>query len=109
VNAGGKYAASAFLPSYATKRRYLRVERSFFEATADRKGMIRHELGHVLGYRHEHIRSIPGCLPEGLFWEPLTPYDPKSLMHYVCGGGGTRTFDFTDLDREGHRQVYALK
>jgi hypothetical protein len=109
TNAGGKFAASAFFPGYASRRRVLYIEKSFFETTADKTGMLRHEIGHVLGYRHEHIRSVPGCVPEGIFWEPLTPYDPKSVMHYVCGGGGTLRFAITDLDRTGHRGLYAIK
>jgi hypothetical protein len=106
VDTGGLYAAAAFFPSYAPQRRYLNVDRTFFLTRADKTGVLRHELGHTLGYRHEHIRGVPGCVREGIQWEPLTPYDPKSVMHYVCGGGGDLQLQLTELDREGHRDLY---
>jgi hypothetical protein len=71
--------------------------------------VLRHELGHVLGFRHEHIRpEAPGFFhPEDLqHTAPLTPYDSKSVMHYVGFGVGDPNLAFTDLDKTGARQVY---
>jgi len=105
-NSGGSYIAASFFPSYASNRRYLNIDPSFFTTTFDRTGVLRHEVGHILGYRHEHIQSIPGCYREGDQWRPLTAYDPKSVMHYICGGGGTRELSITDLDKQGHTGLY---
>lgn len=72
----------------------------------DKTGVLRHELGHVLGYRHEHIGNVPGCNTEGVSWERLTPYTPNSVMHYFCGGAGSFDLSLRDLDKAGHRCLY---
>lgn len=107
VNAQGKYIAAAFFPHDAPARRVLRVDRTFFTSGFDPVGVLRHELGHVLGYRHEHIRGISGCALEGKEWLPLTRYDPHSVMHYMCGGGGSLELNITPVDIAGHRLLYA--
>ena len=75
----------------------------------DKVGVLRHELGHVLGYRHEHIRSEapPSCQgePVGEVFE-ATNYDPRSVMHYFCGGVGSPQLAITALDRQGSQLVY---
>lgn len=106
VDAGGEYIAAAFFPHDAPARRFLEVDPSFFSTNFDKVGVLRHELGHVLGYRHEHIRDVPGCYKERGLWQPLTPYDPKSVMHYFCGGAGSLKLEITKTDRAGHRALY---
>lgn len=106
VNARGTFIAAAFFPSYASARRFVNIDPSFFTTSYDKTGVLRHELGHVLGYRHEQIRDILGCKPEGTQWLPITPYDPHSVMHYLCGGGGTLSLQLTDLDKQGHVKAY---
>lgn len=74
-------------------------------------GILRHELGHILGLRHEHIRSGFSC--NGGF-EPttdsrnVTAYDSASVMHYPWCQGGTNTGDLTltALDIQGIRALY---
>jgi len=105
-NVNGAYIAAAFFPNYAPTRRYVNIDPSYFTTSFDKVGVLRHELGHTLGYRHEHIQDIPGCFREDNNWMPLTPYDPKSVMHYFCGGAGSLTLDITQLDRAGHRRLY---
>src|SRR5574341_202018 len=34
-------------------------------------------------------------------------YDPKSVMHYPCGGGGGQSFALSASDRDGHRTWYS--
>lgn len=105
-DAGGAYIAAAFFPHDAPVRRFLDVDPSFFSTSFNKVGVLRHELGHVLGYRHEHIRDVPGCYKERGFWQPLTPYGPKSVMHYFCGGAGSLELELTKTDRAGHRALY---
>ncbi|HET9211354.1 MAG TPA: S8 family serine peptidase [Thermoanaerobaculia bacterium] len=103
---GGDYIAVSFFPHDPPLRRYLDIDPSYFTANFDKVGILRHELGHILGYRHEHIRGVPGCYSEDNKWQPLTPYDPKSVMHYFCGGEGSLKLELTALDREGHHKLY---
>ena len=105
-DSGGGYVALAFFPHDPPARRVLRVDPIFFNSQYDPVGVFRHELGHVLGYRHEHIRGIPGCGFEDNRWQPLTPYDPHSVMHYFCGGGGSLRFALSEIDAAGHRSFY---
>jgi hypothetical protein len=70
-------------------------------------GVLIHELGHSLGFRHEHIRFPGGCL-EDSNWRGLTTYDPGSTMHYPwCPGGiSTASLQLTSRDGEGAAGVY---
>lgn len=72
-------------------------------------GILRHELGHILGLRHEHIRSGFACTGE-TFTEAraVTAYDSASVMHYPWCQGGTNTADLniTALDAQGARALY---
>lgn len=110
-NAGGQFIALAFFPNEPVERREVLIDPSFFAANLgfDRTGVLRHELGHVLGFRHEHIRSeAPALCPD----EPLgntinlTDYDPQSVMHYFCGGVGSRELKITEKDRTAARGLY---
>jgi subtilisin family serine protease len=108
LNTHGSYIAAAFFPSDPPARRYIDLDPSYFQSMPfNAIGVLRHELGHVLGYRHEHIVGIPGCYMEDDRWMPLTDYDSKSVMHYYCGGKGTLTLELTEIDVQGHRQLYA--
>lgn len=103
---GGVFIAASFFANDPRDKRFLDIDPSYFNTSFDQVGVFRHELGHVLGYRHEHIRGIPGCTFEGGKWIPKTPYDPKSVMHYLCGGGGSVELMISDLDRTGHESAY---
>lgn len=106
---GGSFIAAAFFPDDPWNRRFVTIDPSYFSLSGgyDGRGVLRHELGHVLGYRHEHTRDTPGCDFEDNRWQALTPYDPHSVMHYFCGGGGTLSLAITDVDKTGHRALYA--
>lgn len=110
VDASGRFIAAAFFPNDPVYRRHVVIDPSFFSSNLrfDRTGVLRHELGHVLGFRHEHIRSgaPPECPGEGGAPLPLTDYDPQSVMHYFCGGVGSLQLSITDLDRMGSQLVY---
>ena len=102
--------ASAFFPTDTWQERLVSIFPKYFTLAPGGytgRGVLRHELGHVLGYRHEHTRNIAGCVFEDANWAPVTPYDPHSVMHYFCGDAGTRELDLSELDRTGHAANYA--
>jgi hypothetical protein len=108
----GAFIAAAFFPSYPPSRRYVNIDDSYWgmkPGSFEPVGVLRHELGHVLGYRHEHIRGISGCFQEDKSWQPLTKYDPKSVMHYFCGGAGSLTLEISKTDQAGHLCLYGPK
>ena len=106
---GGTVIASSFFPVDPPERRHLLIDPSYFTTSFDKVGVLRHELGHILGFRHEHIRNdAPPVCPNEPLWDTqvLGAYDPKSVMHYFCGGVGSHDLKITDLDRKGARMVY---
>ncbi|HLM60409.1 MAG TPA: hypothetical protein VK308_06385 [Pyrinomonadaceae bacterium] len=109
VNANGQFIAAAFFPNDAPVRRRLVIDPSYYTTNFDPIGVLRHELGHVLGLRHEHIQSNapPACQGEDTGdIIKLGDYDPQSVMHYFCGGVGSLTLEITDLDRAGVQKIY---
>jgi hypothetical protein len=71
------------------------------------QGILRHELGHTLGFRHEHTRPEAGTCFEDTAWRALTAYDASSVMHYPqCNGTQTGDLVLTDLDRQGATALY---
>ena len=68
--------------------------------------VLGHELGHVLGFRHEHTRPEAGTCFEDNNWRPLTPYDSSSIMHYPQCNGTSDDLSMTDQDRSGIKEIY---
>ena len=51
-------ASLSFFPYHPPERRYMLIEPKFFDPQSyDTVGMLRHELGHMLGWRHERTRT----------------------------------------------------
>lgn len=106
ANVGGSFAVG-FFPNATQALRYVHITPAYFTTDYDRVGILRHELGHVLGYQHEQAVGIPGCAREGNNWQEVSPYNPRSVMHYLCGGGGTKRLVLQNTDKAGHRATYA--
>jgi hypothetical protein len=73
-------------------------------------GVLRHELGHTLGLRHEHTRPETGgiCFEDSA-WRVLTPYDQSSVMHYPwCNGLLMSELLLTESDGFSARQLYGM-
>jgi hypothetical protein len=107
-----KYIALAFFPADPKDQRYLQIMEPFFNpGPYDQVGILRHEIGHILGYRHSHISGVPGCElwqePGNPNWVALSSYYSQSAMHYPCGGGGSTTFILSERDKSDHRKFYA--
>ncbi len=102
-----KFKARAFFPS--SSRRKIQINRRFAKGTeVEMKRLLLHELGHVLGIRHEHIHPDAGgdCLELEPF-ETVTSYDPQSVMHYpTCGPKKLKNFVLSDGDKEGIGILY---
>ncbi|MCG8417160.1 MAG: M57 family metalloprotease [Proteobacteria bacterium] len=106
-NSGG---ACAFFPSGGgcVPRTIVIDVSDFTSGAVSVTGVLRHELGHVLGLRHEHIRFPGTSCTEGGSWRAVTSYDSSSMMHYPSCPGSTNGGDLvvTSLDGQGIGLLY---
>jgi DNA uptake protein ComE-like DNA-binding protein len=110
------YIARAFFPQYELAERGIRMNLPEMEALVEQYpeaslvGIMRHELGHVLGFRHEHIRpenSNNWFCREPETFRASTVYDKKSTMHYPhCDGEGDWSLSMSELDAVGAAFFY---
>lgn len=104
---GQDYLARAFFPSYTRDSREVLVDDTAFSvADWPLAHILGHELGHVLGFRHEHTRAEAGMCFEDTSYRPLTPYDAASIMHYPQCNGSSKDLDWTEQDAIGAASLY---
>ncbi|MBL0692157.1 discoidin domain-containing protein [Comamonas sp. JC664] len=107
---GMGYLARPFFPNTVRSYSNLIIDTSaFFESPSPHSlaGLLRHELGHVLGLRHEYTRPEDGSCTEDSNWRTLTPFDADSVMNDpACTGGSTVDLQLTQRDRIGIRALY---
>jgi len=105
------YLARAFFPDDARDQRNVFIDNSAFELPAGGKlsltGILRHELGHSIGARHEQTRPESGTCFEDNDWRGVTDYDALSVMHYPqCNGKGDWSLTLTNFDKSGIACLY---
>jgi serralysin len=106
---GTGFLARAFFPSSSRAAREVLIDAAAFSGgrVFTLAGILRHELGHTLGFRHEHTRPEAGTCFENNSWRALTAYDAASVMHYPqCRGTNRGDLVLTALDRAGARSLY---
>jgi len=111
VDVDGDYLARAFFPGEPRADRNVYVDLTALALDPAQElqltGVLRHELGHALGFRHEHTRPESGACFEDANFKPITAYDKLSVMHYPqCNGGTSWKLLLTDRDKSGAACVY---
>jgi len=111
VDVDGDYLARAFFPGEPRIDRNVYVDLTAVSLDPGQElqltGVLRHELGHALGFRHEHTRPESGACFEDSDFKPITAYDKLSVMHYPqCNGGTSWQLLLTDRDKSGAACVY---
>lgn len=107
---GATYLARAFFPNEGRSARNILITPDGISPSTEDltlTGVLRHELGHTLGFRHEHTRPESATCYEDSSWRALTSYDVASVMHYPhCNGTGDWSLELTATDGDGAAALY---
>jgi serine protease len=111
VDVDGDYLARAFFPGEPRADRHVYIDLAALALDPRQElqltGVLRHEVGHTLGFHHEHTRPESGACFEDDDFEPIAAYDKLSVMHYPqCNGGTSWKLALTDRDKNGAACVY---
>jgi uncharacterized protein (TIGR03382 family) len=110
---GAPYLARAFFPNMGRLERNVLIDNSSFDPLAANglalSNILTHELGHVLGFRHEHIArpggALAGCA-EPADYRAIGPYDMSSTMHYPQCGSPGNTLALSAQDKQNVAAIY---
>lgn len=93
VDVDGDYLARAFVPGEPRTGRNVYVDLTALALDPAQElqlsGVLRHELGHTLGFDHAHTRPASGACFDDAGDEPIAADDELSVMHYPQCNGGT--------------------
>ena len=105
---GGAFLAAAFFPHHTGPSRTFDVDPALLSMESlTRIGVFRHQLGHILGYRHQPPRGLAGCDQRGERWNVAVTGTPDTVMNYFCRRSlGATQFRLTAADVTGHRNLY---
>lgn len=119
----GSTIARAFFPNDPWYRRILLIDPDdYYSSKINKTGILRHELGHILGCRHEHISSDAPAWISGFCnlesaegSSPITKFDRASVMHYPCVAllengplEANLEMELTALDKTGIQAIYGV-
>ncbi|HEY5945668.1 MAG TPA: Ig-like domain-containing protein, partial [Kofleriaceae bacterium] len=112
TNANGQYLMRSFFPNSPRNERNVLIDNTAFQAGGTGgvpfANIVAHELGHTIGFRHEHIRpeaNATDCVEDNNF-RALTTYDSASVMHYPQCNGTSTNLAFTQRDQQGVVALY---
>jgi serine protease len=111
VDVDGDYLARAFFPGEPRANRNVYVDLTALALDPGQAlqltGVLRHALGHALGFGHEPMRPESGACFENQDFKPIAAYDELSVMHYPqCNGGTSWKLLLTERDKSGAACVY---
>src|SRR5262249_9296052 len=72
-----------------------------------RVGVLTHQLGHVLGYRHTQPKDLASCYYQDKFLS-LSTNKANSVMRYFCSGDAALPSELTTDDIAFHARLYDI-